>query len=166
VAIEVGAGFDVVPGASVGAAVGMEYGLLDWLSGRLDVGSQFSWGNSINGTAGVFDAELVAIAPQVCTGGAVVTRLRVELCSGAAVGVLGAQGHGFATPRSATGLWVAAQGGLRLVLAAGVSWVLDVEGVFPVHVPEFRAESGTGRPLIRPIDPTGAWLSAGPVFFF
>jgi len=166
VTIEIGAGFDVVPGPSVGAAAGMEYGLLDWLSGRLDVGSQFSWGNSINGTAGVFDASLVAIVPQVCTGGAVMNRLRVELCSGAAFGVLHAQGRGFATPRSATGLWVGAQGGLRLVLAAGVSWVLDVEGVFPVHVPEFRAESGAGVALYRQIDPTGALLSAGPVFFF
>jgi hypothetical protein len=166
VAIEVGAGFDVVPGASVGGGGGIEYGLLDWLSGRLDVGSQFSWGNSINGTSGVFDAALVAIAPQICAGGAVMNSLRVELCSGAAIGILHAQGHGFATPRSATGLWVGAQGGLRLVLAAGVSWVLDLEGVFPVHVPEFRAESGAGQPLYRQIDPTGALLSAGPVFFF
>lgn len=166
VAIEAAVGDEVLPGVSVGATVGLEYGLLDWLSGRLDIGTQFSWGNSIDGTSGVFDAALGVVTPQLCAGGPVTERVRVELCSGAQLGIVHAQGHGFATSRSATGGWVMAQGGLRLLWTAGVSWVLDVDGVFPIHVPEFQAESVQGSPLERPLNPPGALVSAGPVFFF
>jgi hypothetical protein len=166
VALEAAAGVEVLVGPSVGAAVGLEYGLLDWLSARLDVGTQFSWNGTVPGTAGVFDAALAATAPQVCTGGDVTDRVRIELCSGAGFGVVHAQGRGYATSRSATGPWIVAQGGLRLVVKADLSWVLDVDGVFPLHVPEFRAESGQGDPQYRPVSPAGAWLGVGPVFFF
>ncbi len=166
IAIEAAVGFEVLPGVSVGATAGLEYGLLDWLSARLDIGTQFSWGNSIDGTSGLFDAALGVAIPQFCAGGPLTERVRVELCSGAELGVVHAQGHGFATSRSATGGWVMAQGGIRLLWTAAVSWVLDVDGVFPVYVPEFRAESAQGGPLKRDLNPPGALVSVGPVFFF
>jgi hypothetical protein len=166
VSIEVGTGIEVVPGTSVGASVGVEYGVTEWLSGRVEVGTQFSLDNPIQGTSGVFDAALVDGAPQICAGGEVTPSVRLELCSGAGFGVLHAQGHGFEPSRSATGFWMVAQGGLRLVATAGISWVLDVEGVFPLYVPAFRAENAQGVPLYRDLNPPGALLSAGPVFFF
>jgi hypothetical protein len=92
--------------------------------------------------------------------------VRIELCSGAAVGGIHAQGHGFATSRSATGPWIVGQAGLRLIVTAGVSWVLDVGAVFPLHVPEFRGENGQGQSEYRPVYPPGALLGVGPVFFF
>ena len=166
VSVELGVGMEVVPGTSAGAEVGLEYGLADWLSGRLDVGSQFSSGNAIQDTSGTFDAALGYASPQVCAGGAVAEGVRLELCSGAAVGLVHAQGHGYAQSRSATGPWLVAQGGVRLVATTGFSWVLDAEGVFPLHVPEFRAESAQGQAELRQVNPAGALLSIGPVFFF
>ena len=93
-------------------------------------------------------------------------QVRLELCSGAAFGVVHAQGHGYAVSRSGTGPWIVAAGGLRLVATTGISWVLDVQGLFPVHVPEFRAENAQGGAELRPLSPAGALLSVGPVFFF
>lgn len=165
VAIEASAGFEVLPGASVGGSVGAEVRLVDWLAGRVDVEAQFSWGNAIDGTSGQFDASLAAAAPQLCSGGAV-GPLRVELCSGAGFGLVHAQGHGFSTSRGSTGPWIVAQGGLRVVFVAGIPWTLDFEGVFPLHVPDFRAESSSGAALYRSISPAAALLGAGPVFSF
>jgi hypothetical protein len=164
--VEVGTGVEVVPGVSVGASVGVEYGITDWLSGRLDLGTQFSFGNPIDGTTGVFDAGLGAVAPQVCTGGDLTDSVRVELCSGASFGVVHAQGHDFTVSRSATGPWIVAQGGIRVLVTTGISWVLDVDGVFPIHVPVFQAENAQGLPKDRALNPPGALLSLGPVFFF
>jgi hypothetical protein len=166
VAIELGIGMEVVPGTSAGASVGLEYGLTDWLSARLDLGTQFSFGNTIEGTTGTFDAVLGDATPGLCAGGALTGNVIMELCSGASLGVVHAQGHGYAVSRSATGPWLVAEGGVRLRVKAGVDWVLDMDGVFPIHVPVFRAENSQGQAQDRAVNPPGALLSLGPVFFF
>jgi hypothetical protein len=164
--IEIATGLEALPGTSVGAAAGIEYGLTEWLGARVDLGTQFSFGSSIQDTAGTFDTAVGYASPQLCAGGDVTDQVRLELCSGAAFGVVHAQGHGYAVSRSGTGPWIEAAGGLRLVATTGFSWVLDVQGFFPVHVPEFRAENAQGGAELRPLSPAGALLSVGPVFFF
>jgi hypothetical protein len=166
VAIELEAAGEVLPGPSIGIALGVEYGLFDWLAARLDAGARFSWGNAIEGTAGVFDTALFVVTPELCTGGDVNARIRLEVCSGAGLGFLRAQGRRFAVNYTPAGPWVAAQGGLRLRFEMGLSWLFDVQGVFPVHVPQFSAQSGTGTTQYRPTSPTGALVSAGPALFF
>jgi hypothetical protein len=167
VSVEGAVGLQVLPGGSVGGAVGFEYGVLDWLSARTDVLAQFSWANAIVGTSGVFDASVGAVFPQICAGGGVATKFRIELCSGAAIGALHAQGHRYAVEStSGTGPWIVASAGLRLLFEAGIPWVLDVNGVFSLYEPTFRAGSGSGAEVLRPPNPAGAMLSAGPVFSF
>jgi hypothetical protein len=167
ISVEVAAGLAVLPGGSVGGAVGFEYAVLGWLSARVDLMAQFSWGNSIAGASGSFDAAVGAVVPQVCAGGGVSPRVRVELCSGAAGGFLHAEGHGYAVDsQSGTGPWIVASGGLRLLFEAGRPWVLDVDGMFPIDVPTFRAQSGAGPSVYLSPNPAGAMLSAGPVFLF
>jgi len=164
-ALQIGAGFQVMPEGSVGPAVGIEYGLLDWLSARLDAWTQFSWGNSIEGASGVFDTALAAAVPDLCAGGAVGDRLRLELCSGAGFGVLHAQGHGFVVSRSATGPWIVAQGGLRLMARLGIPWIVDIGAVLPLHVPSFRADTALGPAYSQP-NPAGTLVMVGPAFPF
>jgi len=150
----------------VGGAVGVEYRALDWLSVRLELLTQFSWGNTIDAVAGQFDAVLGAAAPQLCAGGSVAPGARFELCGGPALGLVHAVGHGYTVSKSSTGTWVVASGGLRLRFVAGIAWVLDVDGVFPIHVPAFRAETTAGTPAYRDPNPAGALLSLGPAFTF
>jgi hypothetical protein len=124
-----------------------------------------SWNNTIQGSAGAFDAVVLAASPQACAGGAIAEHFRLELCSGAALGVLHAQGHGYATSRSATGAWFVASGGLRLVASTGIPWALDIGAVFPLRVPSIRADTG-GASVYRDPDPQGAMVAAGPVVIF
>jgi hypothetical protein len=166
VAGQVTTAFDVLPGLSLGAAAGIEYRAIDWLSPRLDLLGQISWNNAIENTAGVFDVGVVALAPQICAGGNIGARSRFELCSGAAVGVVHAQGRGYAMSRSSTGPWVVASGGLRLLFVVGIPWALDVDGVFPIHVPAFRAEDAQGQAAFREPSPAGGLLSLGPSITF
>ncbi len=164
-AVQLGAGFEVVPGASLGAGLGFEYGLADWLSARVDWMTQFSWNNSIAGASGVFDAVAAAAWPQICTGGNVTDRFRLELCSGAALGLIHVQGRDYTVSRSGTGAWIVASGGIRLLFVAGIPWAVDVDGVFPLHAPAFRAEIGTSD-VYRDPSSAGALLSVGPAFTF
>ena len=166
VAVELEAGGEVLPGPSIGVAVGVEYGLFEWLAARVDAGARFSRENAIEGTSGVFDTALAVVTPQLCAGGAVNDRVRLEVCSGAGFGVLHAQGRRFTTNYAPTGPWVVAQAGLRLRFEAGLAWVFDVQGVFPVRVPQFSAQDGAGTTEYRPTSPTGALVSVGPAFFF
>jgi hypothetical protein len=159
-------GFDVLPGGSVGATVGAEYRAVDWLSLRLDLLTQFSWGNTIDNASGEFDVALGALAPQLCAGGMIAPGARFELCSGPAVGLLHAVGHGYTVSRSSTGSWFVASGGVRLRFVAGIPWAIDIDGVFPLHVPAFRAESAGAGPVYREPNPAGALLSVGPAFTF
>jgi hypothetical protein len=163
---QVAGGFDVLPGVSLGATVGVEYRAVDWLSVRLDLLTQFSWGNVIDNASGEFDVGLGAASPQLCAGGLVAAGARFELCSGPAVGLLHAVGHGYTVSQSSTGPWVVATGGIRLRFVAGIAWAVDVDGVFPLHVPAFRAESAGGGPVYREPNPAGALLSIGPAFTF
>jgi hypothetical protein len=164
-ALQVGAGFQVMPAASVGPVVGVEVGLLDWLGARVDAFSQFSWGNSIEGTTGVFDTALAAAVPQLCAGGAASDRVVLELCSGAGFGVLHAQGRGYAVSRSATGSWVVAVGGIRLIAKLGIPWVVDLGAVLPLRVPAFRADTSLGPSYLQP-SPAGTVLMVGPGLLF
>lgn len=164
-ALQIGGAFQVMPAASVGPVVGVEVGLLDWLNARIDAFSQFSWGNSIEGTTGVFDTALAAAVPQLCAGGAASDRVELELCSGAGFGVLHAQGRGYAVSRSATGSWAVAVGGLRLVARLGIPWVLDLGAMLPLHVPAFRADTTLGPSYLQP-SPAGTVLMVGPAFLF
>jgi hypothetical protein len=164
--VQAAGGFDVLPGGSVGAVVGVEYRAVDWLSLRLDLLTQFSWGNTIDNASGEFDVALGALAPQLCAGGLIAPAARFELCSGPAVGLLHAVGHGYTVSRSSTGSWFVASGGVRLRFVAGIPWAIDIEGVFPLHVPAFRAESAGAGPVYREPNPAGALLSLGPAFTF
>jgi hypothetical protein len=164
-ALEVAGAFQVMPSGSMGPVAGLEVGLLDWLNVRVDAFTQFSWSNTIAGTTGVFDTALAAGVPQLCAGGATNDRVRLELCSGAGFGVLHAQGHGYAVSRSATGSWIAAVGGMRLVARIGIAWVFDVGAVLPLHVPAFRADTALGPSYLQP-SPAGTLLMVGPAFVF
>ena len=165
-AVQASAGFDVLPSGSLGATAGVEYRVVDWLSVRLDLLTQFSWANTIDTVQGQYDVALAAAFPQICAGGNIAIGARFELCSGSAAGVLHAAGHGYTVSRSSTGSWLVASGGVRLRFVAGIPWALDVEGVFPIHVPAFRAESAAGTAAFREPNPAGALLSVGPAFTF
>jgi hypothetical protein len=162
---QIGAGFQVMPAASVGPVIGLEVGVLGWLSARVDAFSQFSWGNSIEGITGTFDTALAAGVPELCAGGGAGERVRVELCSGAGFGAIHAQGSGYAVSRSATGLWIVATAGLRLVATVGIPWVVDVGAVLPLHVPAFRADTALGPSYLQP-SPAGTLLMLGPALYF
>jgi hypothetical protein len=164
-ALQVAGGFQVMPAGSVGPVAGVEVGLLGWLDARVDAFTQFSWGNSIEGATGVFDTALAAGVPELCAGGTAGDRVQLELCSGAGFGVLHAQGRGYAVSRSATGSWVVAVGGLRLLANLGIPWVIDVGAVLPLHVPAFRADTSLGPSYLQP-SPAGTLLMAGPAFLF
>ncbi len=160
------AGFDVLSSGSLGATAGIEYRAVDWLSVRLDLLTQFSWGNTIDTVPGEYDVALGAASAQLCAGGNVAPGARFELCSGPAAGILHAAGHGYTVSRSSTGSWLVGAGGLRLRFVAGIPWALDVDGIFPIHVPAFRAESASGTAAFREPNPAGALLSVGPAFTF
>jgi hypothetical protein len=166
VALQAAAGFDVLSAGSVGLAAGLEYRAIDWLSVRFDLLGQFSWGNAISDIPGTFDVALGAASPQLCAGGSIAPGARFELCSGPAVGIIHATGHGYTVSRSSTGSWVVAAGGVRLRFVAGIPWVLDLDGVFPIRVPAFRAEDASGNPSFRNPNPAGGLLSVGPAFTF
>jgi hypothetical protein len=158
--------FEVLPGASLGGAVGVEYGLASWLSVRLDLLGLFSWGNHIDGASGVFDVAVGAAAPQICAGGEVSAGVRFEMCSGVPIGVVRAQGRDFAVSRGASGLWLEASAGVRLLFRAGIPWALDLGGLFPIRAPAFRAEDSSGQERFRNPSAAGALLSIGPAFDF
>jgi hypothetical protein len=164
-AIQVAGAFQVMPAGSIGPAMGVELGLTDWLSARVDAFTQFSWGNSIQGASGVFDTALAAGVPELCAGGAVRDGVRLELCSGAGFGVLHAQGHGYAVSRSASGPWIVAEGGLRLAAKLGIPWVVDAGAALPLRVPAFRADTALGASYLQP-SPAGTLLMVGPAFVF
>jgi hypothetical protein len=165
-AAQVAGGYEVLPAASVGLVAGIEYGLASWFGLRLDLLTQGSWSNAIDGVSGVFDTFVGAAVPQVCAGGPVSADARLDLCSGAAVGFIHVQGRGYAVSQSATGSWIVATGGVRLLFDAGIPWALDLDGVFPVHTPAVRAEDAVGRDQPRAPNPAGALLSVGPAFTF
>ena len=166
IAVQAMGAFEVLPGGSVGGAVGIEYGLASWLSVRLDLLGLFSWGNHIEGVSGVFDVAVGAAAPQICAGGAVNPGVRFEMCSGVPIGVLRAQGRDFAVSRGATGIWIEASAGVRLLFRAGIPWALDLEGLFPIRAPSFRAEDPSGQEKFRNPSAAGALLGIGPAFDF
>ena len=60
----------------------------------------------------------------------------------------------------------APKGGARVLFEAGISWALDVGGVFPLHVPAFQAQNGAGESVYRSPSAAGALLSVGPAFTF
>jgi hypothetical protein len=163
---QLSAGTEVVYGPSVGLSLGVEHGVLDWLSARLDLLGQFSWGNTIDGTSGVFDAQVGALFPELCAGGPVTQSFRLELCSGVGAGILRVQGHRFAISSSAAGAWIVASAGARLSFTAGIPWVLDLSGIFPIRVPSTRAETVAGTNADRLPSPSGALLSVGPALIF
>lgn len=164
-ALQASAGLEVVPGGSLGLAAGFEYGLGNWFSARLDLMTQVSWSNSIEGAAGVFDVVAGGPAPQLCAGGGV-DSFRFELCSGVVAGLLHAQGRGYTVSHGATGPWIMASGGVRLLFTAGIPWAVDLDGIFPIYAPAFRAEVGPGSSLYRNPSAAGALLSVGPAFTF
>jgi hypothetical protein len=165
-AVQAGVGFDVLPDLSLGLAAGLEYGLGAWMSLRLDLMTQFSWSNSIDGAKGVFDVLAAGALPQLCAGGNVTDSVRFELCSGVVAGFLHAQGRDFAVSNAATGPWIAAQGGVRLLFTAGIPWAMDIDGVFPIHAPAFRAQNSQGMDEYRNPSAAGALFSFGPAFPF
>jgi len=166
-AVQVSAGLEVVPGASLGLAAGFEYGLgSSWFSARLDLMTQLSWSNSIEGAPGVFDVVAGGPAPQLCAGGGITDSFRFELCSGVVAGLLHAQGRGYTVSHAATGPWIVAAGGVRLLFTAGISWAIDLDGVFPIYAPAFRADVGPAASLYRNPSAAGALLSVGPAFTF
>ena len=165
-AAQIATGYEVLPGGSLGLSAGVEYGLAGWFSLRADLLAQVSWSNSIEGVSGVFDAVVGAAAPQICAGGPVSPHFRLELCSGAAIGLVHVQGRGYAVLRSATRSWVVASGGIRLLFDAGILWAVDVGGVFPLHAPAIRAQDAQGTDQFRAPSAAGALLSIGPAFNF
>jgi hypothetical protein len=165
-AVQVAGGYEVVPGGSIGGSVGMELGVASWLSVRLDFLGLYSWGNAIDGVAGVFDVVAGAAVPQLCAGGDLTDRVRFEMCSGVPVGVLHAQGRDYAVSHGASGVWVEASAGVRLLFQAGIPWAIDLGGLFPVRSPSFRAENATGAAQFRAPNPAGVLLAVGPAFKF
>lgn len=148
----------------MGGVVGYEFAITGWLSGRLDVFEQSSWGNTVEGAAGFFDVYLAAASPQLCAGGDVDARVRFELCSGLPTGLAFARGRDFAISHTSSGFWLDASIGARLTFVAGIPWALDVDGIFPIRVPSFQAENATGASVYRNPNAAGALLSLGPSF--
>ncbi|HEX4445918.1 MAG TPA: hypothetical protein VH044_04255 [Polyangiaceae bacterium] len=166
IAVQAAGAFEVVPGGSLGGVVGVEYGLASWLSVRLDLLGLFSWGNHIGGASGVFDVAVGAAVPQLCAGGDVSEGVRFEICSGVPVGLLHAQGRDFAVSRGASGIWVEASAGVRILFQAGIPWAFDLGGLFPIHAPAFRAQGSDGLEKFRSPSLAGALVSIGPAFDF
>ena len=164
--VGLGAGYEVLPGASLGGAAGLEYGLLDWLGARAELAAQYSWNDSIDHSTGRFDVLLVFASLGACTGGAPLPRLRVGFCGGFAGGVIHSEGHGYTVSRSASGIWLGALAGVRVVLRIGVPWVLDLDMLVPVDAPSFRVERPNVGDLFRYPATAGGLLNLGPGFEF
>jgi hypothetical protein len=160
--LELGGGHEVVPGFSFGGAAGFELGFLDWLSARADVVGQYSFDDTIPGSPGRFDATLVFAVLRGCMGGSPTSPLRLALCGGFAAGVVHSDGQGFRVSQSATGEWMSLLGGLRVVLRAGIPWVLDVDMVVPVDAPSYRVDRGASGDLVRHPATAGVLFNVGP----
>jgi hypothetical protein len=165
-AVQLAGGYQVLSAGSIGLAAGVELGVTGWLALRADLLGQGAWSNGVEGVPGVFDTVVGAAVPQVCAGGAVSPRVRLELCSGAGFGVIHVQGRGYTVSRGSTGSWIVATGGVRLLFEAGIDWALDVDGVFPIHTPAILADDAKGQDQLRAPNAAGALLSLGPAFTF
>lgn len=135
--IQASVAYEVLPALSLGVDVGLHKDLTQWLGVRVDVLAQHSQNDTIIGSAGIFDATLVAGSASLCAGGVVDDGIRFGLCGGLASGVVHAVGQGFSPNRSDTSLWLAVRSGVRLEVVWGVPWVLDVELVSPLVSPSF-----------------------------
>jgi hypothetical protein len=160
------AGYQVVPGVSLGGSLGVDHRWLEWLHGRTGVFAQHSFANHVEGSRGTFDATLVAADLGACTGGDALGGFRLSLCVGVAGGALNVRGSGFTVSRSATGLWVAAESGLRMAFGRTVPWILDVMLTSPLSVPAVRVEEAGAPDRYRAPDAIGLLVSLGPGLSF
>jgi hypothetical protein len=158
--------YSVLPESALGLQANLERGWTPWFSTRADVFGLFAWDQRIAGSAGRFDALLVASSIEVCAGGWPDTRLRLSLCAGAALGLVHAWGHDYAPNRAATALWFAARSGLRFELHAWQTWLLDIEMLSSIRAPAYESRGGEGGGFTRHADATGFMLSLGPAFAF
>ena len=166
IAIALAAANELLPNFSFGADVGIELGVLSWLSARLDAFGQFSLDDTISGSRGRFDAVLAAGSLQVCAGGRPDPEVRLALCVGPAAGAVYAAGRGYTPNRAATGLWLGVRSGARLEARLGLLWVLDIDVLSAITTPSFEADRGAGMVLLRPPSTTGFMLGLGPAFAF
>jgi hypothetical protein len=162
--LALGGGYAVLPDLSFGAGTGLEFGLLEWLSARADLFVEHAPGARIEPSPGRFDATLFGGALRLCAGGRALPALRFALCGGPAAGVLHARGRNFAASYAPTGAWSAIASGLRVELDVGVSLVLDVDLIAPLHSPSFRIERESAPALRRDASEVGGLLRLGVGF--
>lgn len=164
--LQLAAGQGAIPGTSGGAKLGLGYAPVPWLSVHMQALALFSFGNRVAGSIGVFDARAFAAMPSLCTGGKA-GRIRLDLCTGAALGLLQVRGRNFVRSESQHGLWsVAVAGGRISLLMGSCYWALDVEGVFPLYVPAVAAADQANVSRRRPPDAAGVLVSLGPQLHF
>lgn len=136
----------LLPSWSLGAAVGAQLWALPWLGARAELLAQHARNNTVADTAGTFDATLVAADLRGCAGGKPASSMRIALCTGAALGAVHARGHDYRRSYAPTGFWAGITTGLRLELAAGLPWLLDVSAVLPLRAQPFTVvRAGEGE---------------------
>lgn len=158
--------YEQLPGVSAGGQVGAEFALWSWLSLRVDGLAQHSRADTIVGSRGTFDATLVAGAAGICTGGTVEEGVRFSLCSGLALGGVYAVGRGFSPNRSDTGLWFSVRSGLRIEVALGVPWLLDLDVISPLISPRFETGPLDAAVSVRTPSSAALGVSLGPAIVF
>jgi hypothetical protein len=162
----VGFGQELLPGTALAAEVGLTLSPLPILRLRLDAAVQRVFGAEIPASAGQLDATFVGIGLSLCMGGRLLDRLSALLCAGPLGGEVFARGRGYAPSRSARKGLFGVRSGARLVVTAGLSWVLDVSLTALVRAPTYEVTRSADDPLLRRPSSAAVSLLFGPAVEF
>jgi hypothetical protein len=164
IGFELAGGYQVIPGYSGGLKAGVDYGVLSWLRPRAEALFQHSRDNEIEGSSGVFDATLFAGTLGLCAGGAFSETLRLAMCTSVIGGAVHSKGSGYLISSARTGKFFSVSSGMRMSVELGVTWLLDLDLVFPVRVPRFTVERPGTTDLYRDPGAVGVLIGVGPAF--
>jgi hypothetical protein len=159
----------VLPGAALGAGVSAERYLPPNFALRLGALGLATRDRTFATGPGAFDAEILALRLDACVRFEFVPRLSGVGCAGILAGELLAQGHDFASSRSASSAWVAAASAFGLALGLSDRWSLSAEAslVAPLAHTQVEVLSAAGTVAeTRDLSSAGVTLTLGPLYRF
>ena len=163
------ASFGVLPGPALGASVSAERDLPPNFALRLGALGLATRDRTFATGPGAFDAEIIALRLDACVRFEFAPRLAGLGCAGLLAGGLFAQGHDFASSRSASSGWVAAATAIGLALGLASRWSLNGEVVLvaPLGRTPVEVLSATGTVAeTRDLSSAGVTLTLGPLYRF
>jgi hypothetical protein len=163
------ASFGVLPGAALGASVFAERYLPPSFALRLGALGLATRDRTFATGSGAFDAEILALRLDACARFDFVRRLSGLACAGFLAGELLAQGHDFASSRSASSAWIAAASAIGVAIGLADRWSLNVDAslVLPLDPPQVEVLSAAGTVAeTRDLSQAGVTMTFGPLYRF